>query len=220
MGKDDNNNKKQEPQDNAAATASATALNALEDAATAGALAAAGAPVSAIVKCKDYDHVFVTSRCAGSSYSVKSEDSDIDSDSDSNSNSDSDSESDSEEESCTDDDENQGFFQKFWPSEVSSRQIPRSVSFVTDDDSQETNKEEELELNENYEDMYYTDEDDQKSQHTHNTNTNVGGTVIGAMTDIGGVFFRKKEKPKDARDLRMLDSDISNSSDEDDEDDS
>merc|ERR1712238_489554 len=93
----------------------------------------------------------------------------------------------------TDDDENQGFFQKFWPSEVSSRQIPRSVSFVTDDDSQETNKEEELELNENYEDMYYTDEDDQKSQHTHNTNTNVGGTGIGAMTDIGGVFFRKKD---------------------------
>merc|ERR1712238_605487 len=149
MGKDDNNNKKQQPQDNAAATASATA----------GALAAAGAPVSAIVKCKDYDHVFVTSRCAGSSYSVKSEDSDIDSDSDSDSDDDSDddSESDSEEESCTDDDENQGFFQKFWPSEVSSRQIPRSVSFVTDDDSQETNKEEELELNENYEDMYYTD---------------------------------------------------------------
>merc|ERR1712238_3394 len=89
----------------------------------------------------------------------------------------------------------------------------------TDDDSQETNKEEELELNENYEDMYYTDEDDQKSQHTHNTNTNVGGKVMGAMTDIGGVFFRKKEKPKDARDLRMLDSDISNSSDEDDDED-
>ena len=152
-------------------------------------------------------------------------DSDIDSNSDSDSDSDSDddceSDSDSKEESFTDD-KNQGFLQKFWPtSDVSSRQLPRSVLFVTDGDSQETHKEEELELNGNFEDMCYTEnEDNNQSLHTLNTNNNnIGWKVIGAMTDIGGVFFCKKENPKDARALRMLDSDITNSSDEDDDDD-
>jgi len=116
-------------------------------------------------------------------------------------------------------------------SDVSSRRIPQSVSFVTDDDSRDTDKEE-FELN--FEDMYYDDQYDNddsdeiyptyttellnENDNVNKSTTNdVGGTIISAMSEIGSVFFPKKEEVKDARDLRMLDSDISNSSDDDDD---
>jgi hypothetical protein len=182
-------------------------MDALKNAATAGALAAGVAHVSAINKSFSNDEdSFYSSICSLESESDVS-DSDSDSDSD-------DSTSSSEDSSHND--ENKGFLSKLmspW-SRNESKGISRSVSYVTDDGSAVYTDIEELEQYQ--EDMYqdyegYGDE----IYDPDNDNTIIGAmSNIGVMSDIGigNVFGFGAEDVKDVRDLRIVGSDISNSS--------
>ncbi|OEU20295.1 hypothetical protein FRACYDRAFT_236370 [Fragilariopsis cylindrus CCMP1102] len=218
-------------------TAAATYINALENAASAAALATSVVPkeqeknaaaVAAMDALEDaataaalatcFVPVSTTNKCSNndedSSYSVSLCSSESESDvSDSRSGSDSDDSVLRSEDSY----KNKGFLSKImypW-SKSKSKGIPQSVSYVTDDDS--TDYIDRKELEQYHEDLHQKYDDDNGDViYGPKYSDTIIGTMpnIGIMSEFGSVFGFGTKKVIDVRDLRMVgsDSDISNSS--------